>query len=51
MKVAVCTSILVRAVVRDDITLAAKLLAWADLNAVAKPALCEFFGCCTLGGI
>lgn len=46
LKVTVDTHVLVRAVVRDDKTqaaLAAKLLARADLIAVALPALCEFY--------
>jgi predicted nucleic-acid-binding protein len=45
MKVAVDTNVLVRAVVRDDpaqASIAAKVLADADLIAVALPCLCEF---------
>lgn len=45
MKVAVDTNVLVRAVVRDDPAqgnIAAKLLADAELIAVALPCLCEF---------
>lgn len=45
MKVAVDTSVLVRAVVRDDpaqASLAAKVLTDATLIAVALPCLCEF---------
>jgi predicted nucleic-acid-binding protein len=45
MKIAVDTNVLVRAVVRDDPAqgdMAAKLLADAELIAVALPCLCEF---------
>ena len=45
MKVAVDTNVLVRAVVRDDpaqASVAAKVLADAELIAVALPCLCEF---------
>ena len=45
MKVAVDTNVLVRAVVRDDLAqadVAAKVLAEAELIAVALPCLCEF---------
>ena len=45
MKVAVDTNVLVRAVVRDDpaqASVAAKVLADAELIAVATPCLCEF---------
>lgn len=45
MKVAVDTSVLVRAVVRDDpaqADVAAKVLTDAELIAVAMPCLCEF---------
>ena len=46
MKVAVDTSVLVRAVVRDDpaqASAAVKVLTDAGLIAVATPCLCEFF--------
>lgn len=45
MKVAVDTNVLVRAVMRDDLAqadVAAKVLAEAELIAVALPCLCEF---------
>lgn len=45
MKVAVDTNVLVRAVVRDDAaqaSVAAKVLADAELIAIALPCLCEF---------
>lgn len=45
MKVAVDTNVLVRAVVRDDpaqASVAARVLAEAELIAVALPCLCEF---------
>ncbi len=45
MKITVDTNVLIRAVVRDDVTqarAAAKLLKEADLIAVPLPCLCEF---------
>jgi predicted nucleic-acid-binding protein len=45
VKVVVDTNVLVRAVVRDDVTqarAAAKVLMHAELIAVALPCLCEF---------